>query len=113
MRSFMNELEKQGIASGSFSHNGLNYVYLERYNNLSEARRNYISDVKSKYQGDVWVLHMDNDKEVDQTRSNTTYANTNTGNSTSAYPAVENKHENQRLNAKTDKEEVFDDDSDQ
>src|SRR5690554_867181 len=63
MRSFMNELQKQGIASGSFSHNGLNYVYLERYNNLSEARKNYLFDVKEKYQGDVWVLHIDNDKE--------------------------------------------------
>src|SRR5690606_39801712 len=65
MRSFMDELQRQGIASGSFSHNGLNYVYLERYNNLSEARKNYLSDVKEKYQGAVCLLHIQHDSGVD------------------------------------------------
>ncbi len=108
MRSFMDELQKQGIASGSFSHNGLNYVYLERYNNLSEARKNYLSDVKQKYQGDVWLLHIENDRGVDQTKLNTVYANADTGNSTSAEQEVEITYDDP-FTAKADKEQAFND----
>lgn len=73
MRSFMDELERQDIESASFSHNGLNYVYLERYNSLGEARKNYKDDLKDRYQGEVWVLNIDNDKES-QGSSTSSYA---------------------------------------
>ncbi|HLV63101.1 PorP/SprF family type IX secretion system membrane protein [Galbibacter sp.] len=108
MRSFMDELQRQGIASGSFSHNGLNYVYLERYNNLSEARKNYLSDVKEKYQGDVWLLHIEHDSGVDQTKLNTAYANADTGNSTSVKQEVEITYDDP-FTAKADKEQAFND----
>lgn len=108
MRSFMDELQKQGIASGSFSHNGLNYVYLERYNNLSEARKNYLSDVKEKYQGDVWLLHIEHDSGVDQTKLNTAYANADIGNSTSVKQEVEITYDDP-FTEKADKEQAFND----
>lgn len=108
MRSFMDELQKQGIASGSFSHNGLNYVYLERYNNLSEARKYYLSDVKEKYQGDVWLLHIEHDSGVDHTKLNTVYANADTGNSASVKQEVEITYDDP-FTAKADKEQAFKD----
>lgn len=108
MRSFMDDLEKQGIASGSFSHNGLNYVYLERYDDLKEARRNYISDIKDKYHGDVWVLNIDNDNQEPHSGSNTAYAsNSNSKNSAPSKQEVESRNDNQQLIAKVKKEEVL------
>src|SRR5690606_1346524 len=108
MRSFMDDLEKQGIASGSFSHNGLNYVYLERYDDLKEARRNYISDIKDKYHGDVWVLNIDNDNQEPHSGSNTAYAsNSNSKNSAPSKQEVESRNDNQQLIAKVKKEKVL------
>src|SRR5690606_17595986 len=82
MRSFMDELSDKGIEAGSFSHNGLNYVYIERYNTVGEARRNYKTDLKDRYQGDVWVLDIDNDTDTYKGSSNSAYASTTNSSST-------------------------------
>lgn len=75
MRLFMDELEKQNIKAGSFSHNGLNYVYIQRYNSVGEARRNYKKDLES-YNGDLWVLNIDNGNQGNlNTQPNSAYVN--------------------------------------
>lgn len=74
MQSFMEELSTNGVESGSFLHNGLNYVYLERYNSVGEARSDYKNDLNKRYQGEVWVLNIDNDTEVIQQNTTSAYA---------------------------------------
>ncbi len=105
-RSFINELSDKGINVGSFSHNGLNYVYIERYNTVGEARRNYKTDLKDRYQGDMWVLHIDNDKDAYQGSSTSAYASNSNGENNADYSEVDSGSQNKQRLA-NDKDETF------
>ena len=58
--AFVAELQSQGIDAGYFENpkNGLNYVYLEGYNNKTEAVQAYQTQLNGTYQGDAWVMNV-------------------------------------------------------
>lgn len=86
MHAFMEELHDKGIEAGSFKHNGLQYVYLKKYNSIAVARQNYNDDLNTQYQGEVWVLNVDTNKNENQ-KVNEAYAsnNSNVSNASKRY----------------------------
>ncbi len=58
--SFMKQLGDRGLEPKSFyrSANKFNYVYLQRYNSIDEARRARDSKFGGQYQGDLWILRI-------------------------------------------------------
>lgn len=59
---FLQDLEKQGIDAAYINNpkNGLKYVYLQRYNSWDEALAAYKSNYGGKYDGDMWIMNVDN-----------------------------------------------------
>ncbi|SFR36508.1 Outer membrane protein OmpA [Robiginitalea myxolifaciens] len=55
-------LKRQGLPAGSFVNpeNGLNYVYAAAFDNDEAALQGAISKMDGKYQGDSWILMIDN-----------------------------------------------------
>lgn len=58
--AFMADLRKKSIQPKSFqrSKNQYNYVYLERYNVIKEARKARDSNFDGKYTGNTWILRV-------------------------------------------------------
>jgi type IX secretion system PorP/SprF family membrane protein len=58
--AFMADLTKQGLAPKSFlrSLNNYNYVYLERYNTMKEARAARDSQFNGRYKDNTWVFRV-------------------------------------------------------
>jgi type IX secretion system PorP/SprF family membrane protein len=58
--SFMKQLGERGLEPKSFyrSANKFNYVYLQRYNSIEEARRARDSKFGGRYQGDLWIFRI-------------------------------------------------------
>jgi len=58
--AFMKQLEDQGLNPKSFyrSANKWNYVYLERYNSIQEARKARDSKFAGRYQGELWIFRV-------------------------------------------------------
>jgi type IX secretion system PorP/SprF family membrane protein len=58
--AFMKELGDKGLNPKSFyrSSNKYNYVYLERYNSIQEARKARDSKYSGRYQGDLWIFRV-------------------------------------------------------
>ena len=61
LRNFMAKLKEQGIATQYFKNpeNGLNYVYLAKYQDNGEAFEAYRSKMKGQYQEELWIMHVD------------------------------------------------------
>lgn len=57
---FMQQLADEGLEPKSFyrAANKFNYVYLQRYNTIEEARRARDSKFDGKYEGDLWVFRI-------------------------------------------------------
>lgn len=57
---FMKRLQDRGLQPGSFyrSANKWNYVYLERYNSIEEARQARDSQFGGRYQGELWIFRV-------------------------------------------------------
>lgn len=57
---FMQRLTERGLEPKSFyrSANKYNYVYLQRYNSIEEARKARNSGFSGKYQGDLWIFRI-------------------------------------------------------
>ncbi|WP_262899766.1 PorP/SprF family type IX secretion system membrane protein [Robertkochia flava] len=64
LNRFLKELEEKGIKASSFKKNGLNYVYLERFEKLADARVAYESNLDGVYQGKSWVLRIKQDSDM-------------------------------------------------
>ncbi len=62
MENFINTLNDQGIAADYIDnpHNGLKYVYLERYNSWEDAKAAYESNLGGSFDGPMWVMNVDN-----------------------------------------------------
>lgn len=62
LKSFMADLKKRGLDAKYFKNpdNGLNYVYLARYDENELAFAAYRSQMKGKYTDDLWIMHVDN-----------------------------------------------------
>ncbi|MGB5653951.1 MAG: PorP/SprF family type IX secretion system membrane protein [Robiginitalea sp.] len=58
--AFMKQLGDRGLNPKSFyrSANKFNYVYLERYNSIQEARKARDSKFSGRYQGDLWIFRV-------------------------------------------------------
>ncbi|MGI9548348.1 MAG: SPOR domain-containing protein, partial [Flavobacteriaceae bacterium] len=58
--AFMKTLSDMGIEPKSFfrSANKYNYVYLERYNSMQEARKARDSQFNGRYKGDTWIFRV-------------------------------------------------------
>jgi hypothetical protein len=58
--AFMKQLGDQGLQPKSFyrSANKFNYVYLQRYNSIQEARKARDSKYGGRYQGDLWIFRI-------------------------------------------------------
>ncbi|MGB5818000.1 MAG: OmpA family protein [Saonia sp.] len=61
-RRAVKKLRKEGFNSNYIAHpsNGLNYVYLERYETEKEAMSAYGSNLNGSYDKEVWMLHIEN-----------------------------------------------------
>ena len=57
---FMKTLTEQGLEPKSFYRNvnKYNYVYLERYDTMTEARRARDSQFNGRYKGDTWIFRV-------------------------------------------------------
>lgn len=62
MHKFINGLEQKGIAVDYIDNpkNGLKYVYLERYDTWQEAVDAHKSNLNGTYDGEMWVMNVDN-----------------------------------------------------
>lgn len=61
LRNFMEKLKKQGIETQYFKNpeNGLNYVYLAKYQDNEDAYSAYRSKMKGQYQDEIWIMHVE------------------------------------------------------
>ncbi|MEW2922468.1 type IX secretion system membrane protein PorP/SprF [Muricauda sp. ANG21] len=62
LKSFMEKLKAQGLNPQYFKNpdNGLNYVYLAKYDQNNDAYAAYQSKMKGKYSDEIWIMHVDN-----------------------------------------------------
>jgi len=61
---FVDKLNANGIDANYFENknNGLKYVYLKRYDTWEEAAEAHKSNANNTYNGDLWVMNIDNSK---------------------------------------------------
>ncbi|MEM9647363.1 MAG: PorP/SprF family type IX secretion system membrane protein [Bacteroidota bacterium] len=62
LKSFMDDLKKKGLNAKYFRNpdNGLNYVYLAKYDQNEQAYAAYQSKMKGAYTDEIWIMHVDN-----------------------------------------------------
>lgn len=62
LKSFMANLKKRGLEPKYFKNpdNGLNYVYLAKYEQNELAYAAYRSQLKGKYTDELWIMHVEN-----------------------------------------------------
>lgn len=62
LKNFMNDLKKRGLDAKFFKNpdNGLNYVYLAKYEENELAYEAYRSQMEGEYQEELWIMHVDN-----------------------------------------------------
>ena len=60
--AFLDKLHEQGINADYFNNpkNGLNYVYLENFNDKKDAIEAYHTQLNGTYQGDAWIMNVNN-----------------------------------------------------
>ncbi|THD70013.1 type IX secretion system membrane protein PorP/SprF [Robertkochia marina] len=66
LERFLKKLKAQGIEASSFQKNGLNYVYLERFDDIASAKQAYKTDLNGLYDGKSWVLQVREDSNAVQ-----------------------------------------------
>nr|WP_321412102.1 PorP/SprF family type IX secretion system membrane protein [uncultured Allomuricauda sp.] len=64
LKNFMEELKSKGLQAQYFKNpdNGLNYVYLAKYEENELAYQAYQSKMKGKYQDEMWIMHVENSR---------------------------------------------------
>ena len=64
LKNFMEELKSKGLQAQYFKNpdNGLNYVYLAKYEENDLAYEAYQSKMKGKYQDELWIMHVENSR---------------------------------------------------
>ncbi|MEA1786475.1 PorP/SprF family type IX secretion system membrane protein [Arenibacter sp. GZD96] len=68
LQKFIDELERKGIQASYFTNpsNGLKYVYLKKSDSWQEALQTYTSKMNGMYEGDLWVMNVDNATYTDK-----------------------------------------------
>ncbi|MFT5925305.1 MAG: type IX secretion system PorP/SprF family membrane protein [Rubritalea sp.] len=61
LKKFIEKLEAENIKSTSFKNpkNNWNYVYLEKYESLAEAKVDYSSKMGGRYNDEIWILKVE------------------------------------------------------
>ncbi|MGW9686713.1 PorP/SprF family type IX secretion system membrane protein [Flagellimonas sp. 2504JD1-5] len=64
LKNFMAELKAKGLDARSFKNpdNGLNYVYLAKYQENEDAYAAYRSKMKGAYKDEIWIMHVNNSR---------------------------------------------------
>ncbi|MBR9854410.1 MAG: type IX secretion system membrane protein PorP/SprF [Algicola sp.] len=64
LKNFMQKLKKEGLEAQYFKNpdNGLNYVYLAKYDENEDAYAAYRSKMKGKYEKEIWIMHVENSR---------------------------------------------------
>lgn len=64
LKSFMADLKAKGLDAKYFKNpdNGLNYVYLAKYQENEDAYAAYSSKLKGAYKEDIWIMHVNNSR---------------------------------------------------
>lgn len=67
MNKFIDDLRDKGIEADYFENkkNGLKYVYLKQHNSWNDALSSYKSKVNSEYNGEMWIMNVDNSNYSD------------------------------------------------
>ena len=62
LKAFLKDMRSQGLDVDYFTNpaNGLNYVYLARYQDEPEAREAYTSRFGGRYDDNIWIMHVEN-----------------------------------------------------
>ena len=62
LKGFISDLKKRGLDAKYFKNpdNGLNYVYLAKYEQNEKAYAAYQSQMKGEYTDELWIMHVDN-----------------------------------------------------
>ena len=62
LKNFMEDLKSKGLQAQYFKNpdNGLNYVYLAKYEENEMAYAAYQSKMKGKYREEIWIMHVEN-----------------------------------------------------
>ncbi|MGX1929294.1 PorP/SprF family type IX secretion system membrane protein [Flagellimonas sp. 2504JD4-2] len=62
LKSFMAKLKAKGLNAKYFKNpdNGLNYVYLAKYQENEDAYTAYRSQMKGAYKDEIWIMHVNN-----------------------------------------------------
>jgi type IX secretion system PorP/SprF family membrane protein len=62
LHKFIGDLEQKGISADYIDNvnNGLKYVYLNRYDTWQEAVDAYQSSLNGTYEGEMWIMNVDN-----------------------------------------------------
>ncbi len=62
LERFVEELKAKGLEADYIDNrqNGLKYVYLQRYDSYEEALNAYNSNLDGQYDGDLWIMDVDN-----------------------------------------------------
>ena len=62
LKRFLQKLKDEGLNAKYFKNpeNGLNYVYLAKYQENELAYEAYRSKMNGKYNEDIWIMHVDN-----------------------------------------------------
>ncbi|SHI48368.1 PorP/SprF family type IX secretion system membrane protein [Pseudozobellia thermophila] len=62
MEKFINDMDAKGFATDYIDNpkNGLKYVYLKRYDTWQEAADAHASNMNGSYDGDLWIMNVDN-----------------------------------------------------
>ncbi len=62
LKNFMADLKSRGLDAKYFKNpdNGLNYVYLAKYQENEDAYAAYRSQMEGEYTDEIWIMHVDN-----------------------------------------------------
>lgn len=73
MNKFMDKLQAEGFEADYIDNpnNGLKYVYIDRYNSWQEAAEAYRSKLNGAYDGDLWIMNVQNRYTNDAYAANT------------------------------------------
>jgi len=73
MNKFMNKLQAEGFDADFIDNpkNGLKYVYIDRYETWQEAAKAYRSNMNGAYDGDMWIMNVQNRYTNDAYAANT------------------------------------------
>jgi len=106
---FVNKLQKDGINNANYflnTRNNLNYVYLKRFDTWQDAIDAYKSDLNNQYQGEMWILNVENEDYLRYADNNAVKNNTTKKNALINKKNAEKENTLANNNAISDKKRI-------